>query len=124
MSYPTFPPIAPDSNVERQIEAQTTEQNLGDGYTYRVTFGLHPMTDDYRIKFDLINSDVSIITSFLEARAHDGIPFLWVTPESVAGTNPFAELWKCRSWPVTRDGPIRSTIEVQLERQWSYVRDA
>jgi phage-related protein len=123
MAYPTFPSIAPDSNVERQIEAQTTEQNLGDGYTYRVAFGLHPMTDNYRIKFDLINSDVATITNFLEARAYDGLPFLWVTPESIAGANPFAELWKCRSWPVTRDGPVRSTIEVQLERQWSYVRD-
>ena len=82
------------------------------------------MNDNYRIRFDLVNSDVSTITSFLEARAFDGIPFLWVTPESTAGTDPFVELWKCRSWPVTRDGPVRSTIEVQLERQWSYVRDA
>jgi phage-related protein len=123
MGYLTFPSITPDSNVERQIEAKVTEQELGDGYTYRVTFGLHPMSDNYRIKFDLINSEASTVAAFLRARTFDGIPFLWVTPESTAGTNPFVELWKCRSWPVTRDGPVRSTIEVRLERQWSYVRN-
>jgi phage-related protein len=123
MGFPTFPSITPDSNVERRIEVDVTEQNLGDGYTYRTTFGLHPMSDNYRIKFDLLNAEVSTITNFLEARAFDGLPFLWVTPESTVGSNPFAELWRCRSWPVTRDGPVRSTIEVQLERQWSHVRE-
>jgi phage-related protein len=121
MVYPSFPAIAPDFSIDRQIEAVTSDQKLGDGYTYRVKFGLHPIRDIYKIKFNVVNSDVVTISNFLETRAYDGIPFEWVTPESTDGTYALLELWSCKSWPITRDGPVRSTIDVQFERQWSYV---
>lgn len=131
MTIPTFPVIQPDYSIERQVAIQSVDQKLGDGYLYRVRFGFHPVKETYRVKFDLVNEDVPAISNFLEARAYDGFAFFWGGPESYVDRKGLVDswldfdfyggIWNCVSWPIKRDGPIRSTIEVQLDRQWSHM---
>jgi len=122
MTLPVFPSILPDFPASRKIKAQASNQPLGDGYTYTTSFGLHPMEDSYNFKFDVLNSNVSTISDFLDARSFDGIPFTFQTPEAIADTElqPYVEAWKCRRWTISPNGPARSVIEILLERQWGY----
>ena len=125
MSFPTFPAIVPDFPASRQVKGQAGTQKLGDGYSFTTAFGLHPIEDSYSIDFNVLNSQIETISDFLNARSLDGIPFLFQTPEAIADTQPqpYAETWKCRRWDVEPDGPVRSNIQMRLERQWSHVRD-
>ena len=123
-----FFPFIPEFPIERRIKAQAVSQSLGDGYEYRTSLGLHPIGDTYSMTFSFPNSEVALITNFLEARAFDGIPFGWETPETMRDieAQPYDELWRCLRWtitPVNQASSTRSIIQMELERQWSHVRD-
>ncbi|MEI6358787.1 MAG: hypothetical protein WCO50_00490 [Synechococcus sp. ELA619] len=135
-AWPLFPPkINFNFKVSREVKSNGRDMALGDGYVYRTTFGLHPFDESLRGTLFLDSADVAIVREFLEARATDGAPFMWLPAwvlmdsrtfsfdslQTVDEVYPYATAWMVEEWPITQGGPLRSTIDLQLVRQWSHV---
>jgi phage-related protein len=118
MTYPTFPSIPITYLVSKETISTGVDQLLGDGYAYRTQFGLHPLEEAWRIRMLLSLSDAETARSFLEARATDGVPFLWSPPDD-PGT--YVPRWTVDEWPVARAFQSRVEIDLLLRRRWDSV---
>ena len=115
MTYSTFPAVPMKCQLGKQVRSTATDQPLGDGYTYRTQFGLHPLEEMWQVRMLIKLDAAETVRSFLEARATDGLPFHWPPPDYTAGNVP---LWKVEEWTIARKFQSRVEIDLQLRRVW------
>ena len=115
MTFSTFPAVPMKCQLGKQVRSTATDQPLGDGYTYRTQFGLHPLEEMWQVRMLIKLDAAETVRSFLEARATDGVPFHWTPPDYTAGNVP---LWKVEEWPIARKFQSRVEIDLQLRRVW------
>lgn len=130
MAWPTFPAgIEFTFQVSREIQSTGKELALGDGYVYRVQFGLHPFEETVRGQLFITSAAAETVRTFLEARAADGVPFLWVPlwasidaqPETEGYVDDYATLWTIEEWPISRTFLGRVTMDLALKRRFDHV---
>ena len=120
MAWPTFPAgIEFTFQVSREIQSTGKELALGDGYVYRTQFGLHPFEETVRGQLFIAPAAAETVRTFLEARAADGLPFLWVPLWASAGE--CATLWTIEEWPISRAFLGKVTMDLALKRRFDYV---
>ena len=115
MTFSTFPAVPMKCQLGKQVRSTATDQPLGDGYTYRTQFGLHPLEEMWQVRMLIKLDAAETVRAFLEARATDGLPFHWTPPDYTAGNVP---LWKVEEWPIARKFQSRVEIDLQLRRVW------
>lgn len=115
MTFSTFPAVPMKCQLGKVVRSTATDQPLGDGYTYRTQFGLHPLEEMWQVRMLIELDAAETVRSFLEARATDGLPFQWTPPDYTAGNVP---LWKVEEWPIARKFQSRVEIDLQLRRVW------
>ena len=118
MTFPAFPSIPITYQVNKETRSTGTDQPLGDGYAYRTQFGLQPLEETWKVCMLIALGDAATVRSFLEARAADGVPFLWNPPDDPGSYVP---LWTVDEWPVTRSFQSRVEIDLLLRRRWDSV---
>ncbi len=115
MTYSTFPAVPMKCQLGKVVRSTATDQPLGDGYTYRTQFGLHPLEEMWQVRMLIKLDAAETVRAFLEARATDGLPFHWTPPDYTAGNVP---MWKVEEWPIARKFQSRVEIDLQLRRVW------
>lgn len=134
IGWPSFPEgIEFTFQVSREIQSNGKEIALGDGYVYRTQFGLHPFEETVRGQLFITPAAAETVRTFLEARAADGVPFLWVPlwatidaqpdigsiPQG-GGVDDYATLWTIEEWPISRTFLGRVTLDLALKRRFDH----
>lgn len=66
---------------------------FGEGYAQRLTYGLNQNPKEWRLTFDVTDTDADVIEAFLNARAADAASFDWTPPDSATSYK-----WICPDW--------------------------
>jgi phage-related protein len=107
----TFPGYKPVYSANKSSSPKMRTVKFGDGYEHRVTFGLHQDPKEWRLTFDVTDSDASIIESFLNSRAADCQSFDWTPPDSESSYK-----WVCETWDKEMYDFDRSKINVTFRQ--------
>lgn len=105
----------PSVGFAKKITPNVHVANFGDGYSQRVSNGIHPLKEEWELTFEhrsLSDSD-SIITFFNSKAGAD--PFYWTpTGESTQ------IVCVCPEWELSYSSPISRTITCKFERVYGY----
>jgi len=93
----TFPAILPVTPAPKQSEPLSTKMLFGDGYEVSLRFGLNNLRPEWRLTWEVRESDATQIDTFLQARADAGEAFDWQPPDASA-----AQRWRCEEWTVSQ----------------------
>lgn len=94
----TFPAIDPVTPAPKEVEPTGTKMLLGDGYEVALRFGLNNVRPEWRLKWEVRETDAVQIDTFLQARANAGEAFDWQPPDSASALR-----WRCEEWTVTQE---------------------
>lgn len=104
----TFPSYDPVYSATKKSDPKVRTVQFGDGYQQRVTFGLNQNPKEWSLTFDLCDTEVDEIETFLDARAADTASFDWVPPDTTTSYK-----WVCQGgWTREMYSPGRSKLNV------------
>lgn len=89
----TFPSYSPVYAANKSSQPNIRTVQFGDGYSQRLTYGLNQNPKEWRLTFDVTDTDADTIEAFLDARAADAASFDWIPPD---GTTSYK--WICLEW--------------------------
>lgn len=89
----TFPSYNPVYSASKSSQPTIRTVQFGDGYAQRLTYGLNQNPKEWRLTFDVTDTDADTIEAFLNARAADAASFDWTPPD----TN-ISYKWVCSDW--------------------------
>lgn len=89
----TFPNYNPVYSASKSSQPTIRTVQFGDGYAQRLTYGLNQNPKEWRLTFDVTDTDADTIEAFLNARAADAASFDWTPPD----TN-ISYKWVCSDW--------------------------
>lgn len=92
----TFPSITPKYGASSSSMPKLQRVQMGDGYTQVLRFGLNQNPKEWRLRWEVSETDADTIENFLNARAEDGATFDWTPLDSST-----AYKWRCFSWNKT-----------------------
>jgi phage-related protein len=110
----TFPTsVLPSFGTSKKVTNRILENNFGDGYTVRAVDGLNSKRDEWTVVFNnIIDSDVTTILDFLEAR-RGFESFNWTPPLETT-----SKLFSCKEWQVTPTGYNNSSIRATFKQEF------
>lgn len=88
-----FPNYQPVYSANLRSTPNLQENQMGDGYTHRLRFGLNVDQNEWSLTFNVDETEANEIENFLNARIVDGLPFQWTPPNQAKQLQ-----WKCESW--------------------------
>ena len=87
--------IAPDFTADLSWDGKGNVMELGDGYRQRVTFGVFPQEESWRLQFvDRSNAERDTIRSYLRG-ARGVTAFSWTDPRSGQAGRYVCSEWSC-----------------------------
>lgn len=89
----TFPSYNPVYSASKSSQPNIRTVQFGDGYAQRLTYGLNQNPKEWRLIFDVTDTDADTIETFLNARATDAASFDWTPPDSTTSYK-----WICPDW--------------------------
>lgn len=89
----TFPSYKPVYSASKSSQPNIRTVQFGDGYAQRLTYGLNQNPKEWRLTFDITDTDADTIEAFLNARAADAASFDWAPPDSTTTYK-----WICTDW--------------------------
>lgn len=89
----TFPSYKPVYSASKSSQPNIRTVQFGDGYAQRLTYGLNQNPKEWRLTFDVTDTDADTIEAFLNARAADAASFDWTPPDSTTTYK-----WICTDW--------------------------
>ena len=107
----TFPSYNPVYSASKSSQPNIRTVQFGDGYSQRLTYGLNQNPKEWRLTFDVTDTDADTIETFLNARATDAASFDWTPPDSVTSYK-----WICPSWDREMYDFQRSKINVTFRQ--------
>ena len=107
----TFPSYNPVYSASKSSQPNIRTVQFGDGYAQRLTFGLNQNPKEWRLTFDVTDTDADTIETFLDARAADAASFDWAPPDSATSYK-----WVCPSWDREMYEFQRSKINVTFRQ--------
>ena len=102
----TFPSITPTYGASKQSSPAMQQVQFGDGYSQVIRYGLNQNRKQWRLRWEVSETDADTIETFLDARADDGATFSW-TP---LGSSTVYK-WRCFSW--TKSIPYLNRASIQ-----------
>ncbi|NBW19084.1 MAG: hypothetical protein EBR82_65025 [Caulobacteraceae bacterium] len=107
----TFPSYNPSYSATKSSQPNVRTVQFGDGYQSRLTYGLNQNPKEWRLVFNVTDTDADIIEAFLDARAADNDSFEWTPPNTAT-----AYKWICPSWGREMYDFQRSKIDVTFRQ--------
>tara|TARA_R100000458_G_C8251063_1_gene227981 strand:- start:276 stop:617 length:342 start_codon:yes stop_codon:yes gene_type:complete len=101
----TFPSIAPRYGAVSTSKPKLEQIQMGDGYAQVLRFGLNQNPKEWKLKWEVSETDADTIETFLNARAADGETFDWVPLGSSTSYK-----WRCFGWNKTISYLNRASI--------------
>ena len=103
----TFPSYNPVYSANKSSQPTVRTVQFGDGYAQRLTYGLNQNPKEWRLTFDVTDTDADVIETFLNARAADNESFDWTPPDTTTSYK-----WICPGWDREMYDFQRSKINV------------
>ena len=107
----TFPDFDPVYIATKSSSPNIRTVQYGDGYQTRLTYGLNQNPKEWRLTFDVTDTDADTIETFLNARAADAASFDWTPPDTTTSYK-----WICPSWSRQMYDYKRSKIDVTFRQ--------
>lgn len=107
----TFPSYKPVYSASKSSQPAVRTVQFGDGYSQRLTYGLNQNPKEWRLTFDVTDTDADVIEAFLDARAADAASFDWTPPDSATSYK-----WICPDWAREMYEFQRSKINVTFRQ--------
>jgi len=107
----TFPSYKPTYSANKSSQPNVRSVQFGDGYQQRLTYGLNQNPKEWRLTFDVTDTQADEIEVFLNARAADAASFDWTPPDTSTSYK-----WVCPSWSRQMHEFQRSKIEVTFRQ--------
>lgn len=107
----TFPAYKPVYSANKTSQPKTRRVQFGDGYEQRLLYGLNQDPKEWRLTFDVSDTDADVIETFLSARASDSASFDWTPPDSATSYK-----WVCPDWTREMYDNRRSKINVTFRQ--------
>lgn len=89
----TFPSYNPVYSASKSSQPNVRTVQFGEGYAQRLTYGLNQNPKEWRLTFDVTDTDADVIEAFLNARAADAASFDWSPPDTDTSYK-----WICPDW--------------------------
>ena len=102
----TFPAVTPTYGGIKQSRPNLKQIQFGDGYSQVFKFGLNQNPKQWRLRWEVSESDADTIETFLDARAADGATFDWTPLGSSTSYK-----WRCFNW--TKSIPYKNRASIQ-----------
>ena len=100
----------PEFTAQQTYKSRTKQITFGDGYTQRLSFGLHPQQESWSLTFNnRTNAQRDLIRTYLRGAAQIS-SFTWQTP--LGATEQFV----CKDWTVRYNNYNNSSIRAEFER--------
>ena len=107
----TFPSYKPVYTATKTSQPNVRTVQFGDGYQQRLAYGLNQNAKEWRLTFNVSDTDADTIEAFLNARAADNASFDWTPPDSTTSYK-----WICPSWSRELNEYKRSRVEVTFRQ--------
>lgn len=107
----TFPAYKPVYSANKSSQPNIRTVQFGDGYAQRLTYGLNQNPKEWRLTFDVTDTDADTIETFLNARAADADSFDWTPPDTTTSYK-----WICPDWNREMYDNKRSKINVTFRQ--------
>lgn len=107
----TFPSYKPVYTASKSSSPVVQTIRFGDGYEQRLTYGLNQNPKEWRLTFDVTDTEADTIETFLNARAADAASFDWTPPDTTTSYK-----WICPSWTRSMYDFKRSKVEVTFRQ--------
>jgi len=107
----TFPSFSPTYSATKTSNPAVRTVRFGDGYQQRLTYGLNQDPKEWRLTFNVSDTDADTIETFLNARAADNASFDWSPPDTGSTYK-----WICPSWTREMFDTNRSRIDVTFQQ--------
>ena len=102
----TFPAINPQYGSSKASQPKFHEVQFGDGYAQVIRYGLNQNPKEWRLRWEVSETDADTIETFLDARAADGATFDWTPLGSSTSYK-----WRCFNWSKSIPYLNRATIQ-------------
>lgn len=107
----TFPDFDPIYSANKSSQPFVHTVQFGDGYQQRLTVGLNQNPKEWRLTFELSDTDADTVEAFLDARAADQASFDWSPPDTTTSYK-----WVCPDWSREMHNLERSRIDVTFKQ--------
>ena len=102
----SFPSITPKYGASSSSSPNLQQIQMGDGYAQVLRFGLNQNPKQWRLRWEVSETDADTIETFLNARAEDGETFDWQPLDSSTSYK-----WRWFNW--TKSIPYKNRATVQ-----------